>query len=325
MKEKKLRIVFLGTPEFAVPSLEILLKNNYEIAGVVTAPDQPSGRGLQLTPPAIKKFALQNNLEIFQPEKLKEERFLSELKKLNADLQIVVAFRMMPKELWQMPLQGTFNLHASLLPQYRGAAPINRAIMNGEKETGVTTFFLKHEVDTGNILFREKVLIDENETAGELHDTLKMIGGDLVLKTVKAIESNNYKEIPQSELTGKGEPLKTAPKIFREDCKISWNQNVEVIHNQVRGLSPYPGAFTEIVSPGGQKYLIKIFKSEKEITSVSILPGKIETDEKTYLKIEGANGFIKITELQLQGKKKLFIEEFLRGFKVTTDWKIAAS
>jgi methionyl-tRNA formyltransferase len=325
MKEKKLRIVFLGTPEFAVPSLEILLKNNYEIAGVVTAPDQPSGRGLQLTPPAIKKFALQNNLEIFQPERLRDEKFLNEIKKLNAGLQIVVAFRMMPKELWQMPPLGTFNLHASLLPQYRGAAPINRVIMDGERETGVTTFFLKHEVDTGNILFREKVLIDENETAGELHDTLKIIGGDLVLKTVKAIESNNYKEIPQSELMSKGELLKTAPKIFREDCKINWNQNVEVIHNQVRGLSPYPGAFTEIVSPAGQKYLIKIFKSEKEISSINTFPGIIETDEKTYLKIAGTNGFIKITELQLQGKKKLFTGEFLRGFKVATDWKIAAS
>ena len=326
MKEKKLRIVFLGTPGFAVPSLEILLKNNYEIAGVVTAPDQPSGRGLQLTSSAIKMFALGNSLRIFQPEKLKEENFLSELKKLNADLQIVVAFRMMPKELWQMPRLGTFNLHASLLPHYRGAAPINRAIMNGEKESGVTTFFLKHEVDTGNILFREKVLIDENETAGALHDKLKMIGGDLVLKTVKAIEENNYTEIPQSELIRKDEKLKTAPKIFREDCKINWNRDIEVIHNQVRGLSPYPAAFTEIVSPvEATRFLIKIFKSEKEISSVNTFPGKIETDGKTFLKIAGKNGYIKAAELQLQGKKKLFAGEFLRGFKITNDWKVAAS
>ncbi|HKR06633.1 MAG TPA: methionyl-tRNA formyltransferase [Bacteroidia bacterium] len=323
MPENKFKIVFLGTPEFAVPSLEILLKNNYEIAGVVTAPDQPSGRGLQVTPSPVKKFAHQHNLKIFQPGKLKDEKFLSEIKNLNADLFIVVAFRMMPKELWKMPRLGTFNLHASLLPQYRGAAPINRAIMNGEKETGVTTFFLKHEVDTGNILFREKISIRENETAGELHDKLKLIGAELVLKTVKAIEANNFKEVPQSELAEENEQLKTAPKIFKEDGKINWNQNVEVIHNQIRGLSPYPGAFTEIISPDQQTYLVKIFNCEKEISSILFSPGKIETDGKTFLKIAGTNGFIKILELQLQGKKKLFAEEFLRGFKISNGWTVA--
>ncbi|MEO5571628.1 MAG: methionyl-tRNA formyltransferase [Bacteroidia bacterium] len=321
MAERKLKIIFLGTPEFAVPSLEILLKNRYEIAGVVTAPDQPSGRGLQLTPSAIKKFAVENNLRIFQPEKLKDEDFLNEIRKLNPDLQIVVAFRMMPKELWQLPRLGTFNLHASLLPQYRGAAPINRAIMNGEKETGVTTFFLKHEVDTGNILFREKVSINENETAGELHDKLKLIGAELVLKTVKAIEENNYKEISQSELTRVDEQLKPAPKIFKEDCRINWDQNIETIHNYIRGLSPYPAAFTEIISSDHQKHFVKIFKSEQEASSAHTVPGKMETDGKTFLTIAGKNGFLKITELQLQGRKKLLVEELLRGFKITNDWK----
>jgi methionyl-tRNA formyltransferase len=317
-----MKIIFLGTPEFAIPSLEILLKNNYQIAGVVTAPDQPSGRRLQLTQSAIKKFAVANNLRVFQPVKLKDDIFLNDIKNLNADLQIVVAFRMMPKELWQMPRLGTFNLHASLLPQYRGAAPINRAIMNGEKETGVTTFFLKHEVDTGNILFREKVSIDENETAGELHNKLKITGAELVLKTVKAIEENNYKEISQLELIKTGEQLKTAPKIFKEDCKISWNQNIEAIHDHIRGLTPYPGAFTEIISPDHQIYSCKIFKSEKEVSSFNTAFGKIETDSKTFLKIAGTNGFIKINELQVAGKKKLSVDELLRGFKITNDWKI---
>jgi methionyl-tRNA formyltransferase len=321
MADRKLKIIFLGTPEFAVSSLEILLKNNYEIAGVVTAPDQPSGRGLQLTQSAVKKFALQHHLKIFQPVKLKDEQFLGEIKKLNADLFIVVAFRMMPKELWQMAPLGTFNLHASLLPQYRGAAPINRAIMNGEKQTGVTTFFLKHEVDTGNILLQEKVSIGENETAGELHDKLKIAGPELVLKTVKAIETNNYKEVSQTELLNENEQLKTAPKIFKDDCRINWNQNIEIIHNHIRGLSPYPAAFTEIISPDKQIYLVKIFKSEKEISATATSAGKLETDGKTFLKISGTNGFIKIPEIQLQGKKKLLAEEFLRGFKISNDWK----
>jgi methionyl-tRNA formyltransferase len=321
MAEGKLKIIFLGTPEFAVPSLEILVKNDYEIAGVVTVPDQPSGRGLQLTPSAVKKAALAHNLKIFQPGKLKEEIFLKELKNLNADLFVVVAFRMMPEKLWQMPRLGTFNLHASLLPQYRGAAPINRAIMNGESETGVTTFFLKHEVDTGNILFREKISIGENETAGELHDRLKTMGAALVLKTVKAIESKSFKEVPQSELVEGNSQLRTAPKIFKEDCKINWNQKIESIHNHIRGLSPYPAAFTEILSTEQQPHLVKIFKSEKEFFN-GTSPGAIETDGKTFLKIAGTNGFIKIHEIQLQGKKKLFTEEFLRGFKISNEWLV---
>jgi methionyl-tRNA formyltransferase len=317
-----MKIIFLGTPEFAVPSLEILLKNNYEIAGVITIPDQPSGRGLQMTQSAVKKFAIENNLPVFQPQKLKDDFFINEIKNLNPDLQIVVAFRMMPKELWQMPRLGTFNLHASLLPHYRGAAPINRAIMNGEKKTGVTTFFLKHEVDTGNILFQEEVAISENETAGELHDKLKITGASLVLKTVKAIEENNYNEISQAELIKTNEQLKTALKIFKEDCKINWNQPVEIIHNHIRGLSPYPGAFTEIISADEQIFSFKIYKSEKEIYSGNTVSGKIETDSKTFFKISGTNGYIKIKYLQLAGRKKLYVEEFLRGLKISNEWKI---
>ena len=296
-----MKIIFLGTPDFAVPSLEILLKNNYEIAGVVTAPDQLSGRGLKMTQSAVKKFSIENNLRVFQPEKLKDDIFLKEIRSIQPDLQIVVAFRMMPKELWQLPRLGTFNLHSSLLPHYRGAAPINRAIMNGEKKSGVTTFFLKHEVDTGNILCREEVAINENETAGELHDQLKITGASLVLKTVKAIEQNNYLEISQSELIKPNEQLKTAPKIFKDDCKINWDQSIEKIHDHIRGLSPYPGAFTEIISPDKQIISVKIFKSEKEFASKIILPGKIETDSKAFLKISGTDGFICFKELQIAG------------------------
>ena len=320
--EGKLKIIFFGTPEFAVPSLDILLKNNYEVAAVVTTPDQPAGRGLHLTPSAVKKFSLSHNLKILQPVKLKDGIFLKETRNLNANLFVVVAFRMMPIELWQMPSLGTFNLHASLLPQYRGPAPINRAIMNGEKETGVTTFFLKHEVDTGNILFQEKVLVRENETAGELHDKLTITGADLVLKTVKSIENGNFKEVSQSSLLTENTALKAAPKIFKEDCRIYWNQSVENIHNHIRGLSPYPGAFTELISPDGKVFLLKIFESEKDFTLTNSTIGKIETDGKTFFNITGKNGFIKIVQLQFPGKKKLFVNVFLRGFSITEQWRV---
>ncbi|MFI5220101.1 MAG: methionyl-tRNA formyltransferase [Bacteroidia bacterium] len=322
MTEKNFKIVFLGTPEFAVPSLEILLKNNYNVVGIVTAPDKPSGRGLQLTPSVVKKFALQHNLKIFQPENLKDPKFLNDIKSLTLGLMIVVAFRMMPLELWQMPRMGTFNLHASLLPQYRGAAPINRAIMNGEKETGVTTFFLKHQVDTGNILFREKVLIDENETAGELHDRLMITGAELVLKTVQAIEEGTAKEIPQSTLITENEFLKTAPKIFKEDCRIDWNKTMTAIHNHIRGLSPCPAAFTHLISPEGENVMVKIFKSRPDFSSEKTKAGTIITDSKTFLKIACGDGWIRILEMQLPGKKKLAVEEMLRGFAITNKWKV---
>lgn len=311
----------MGTPEFAVESLDILVKNNYNIVAVITVPDKPAGRGQELNQSAVKKYALKNGLTILQPEKLKDENFLNQLRELKADLQIVVAFRMLPEVVWQMPRLGTINLHGSLLPQYRGAAPINRAIINGEKETGVSTFFLQQEIDTGKIIFREKTPIGENETAGEIHDRLMIIGANLILKTVKAIEENNYPQIDQAELIAKGEQEKHAPKIFKEDCKIDWNKNVRDIHNFIRGLSPYPAAFSTLVSPEGKIYSVKLFKSEIERTEHTYVTGSILTDKKSYLKIAVKNGFILVKELQLAGKKKMATTEFLRGFPMNNDWK----
>lgn len=317
-----LRIVFMGTPEFAVESLDILVKNNYNIVGVVTVPDKPAGRGQQLQQSAVKKYAVENGLRVLQPEKLKAPEFLEELKALNADLQIVVAFRMLPVVVWNMPRLGTFNLHGSLLPQYRGAAPINRAVMNGDKETGVSTFFLQQEIDTGKIIFREKTSIAENETAGDVHDRLMVIGAKLVLKTVQAIEANDYPQIDQAEFIAKGEQEKHAPKIFKDDCKISWNNPLEQIHNMIRGLSPYPAAFTDLVSEDGKAYSLKIFKTEKEKTAHSFPVSGIHTDSKTYLKVAVKDGFLNITELQLAGKKRMPVHEFLRGFQINNSWKV---
>jgi len=312
----------MGTPEFAVESLDLLVKNNYTIVAVITVPDKPAGRGQQIQQSAVKKYALEKGLNILQPEKLKNEDFLNQLQALKADLQIVVAFRMLPEIVWKMPRLGTFNLHGSLLPQYRGAAPINWAIINGEKETGVSTFFLQHEIDTGKIIFREKVPIDENETAGEVHDKLMLIGAQLVLKTVKAIEENNYPQVSQAEFIAKGEKEKHAPKIFKEDCQIQWNRNTTDIYNFIRGLSPYPTAFTTLSAPDGKTFALKIFKAEKEISTHSYPPNTIITDSKNYLKVATADGLISITELQLAGKKKMAINEFLRGFPMNADWKI---
>ena len=312
----------MGTPEFAVASLDILVKNNYNIVAVITVPDKPAGRGQQVQQSAVKKYALENGLNILQPEKLKAEGFLNQLRELKADLQIVVAFRMLPEVVWNMPPMGTFNLHGSLLPQYRGAAPINWAVINGETETGVSTFFLQHEIDTGKIIFREKINIHENATAGEIHDKLMVVGAELVLKTVKAIEENNYPQIDQEEFIAKGEKEKHAPKIFKEDCKINWHQTVEEIHNHIRGLSPYPAAFTELISGDGKVYSIKIFKSEKEIASHNLPNLSISTDYKTYIKVAVKNGYINIIDLQLAGKKRLSVGEFLRGFDMDNNWKV---
>lgn len=317
----QLRIVFMGTPEFAVESLDILVKNNYNIVGVITVPDKPAGRGQQVQESAVKKYALKKGLNILQPEKLKDENFIKQLRDLKADLQIVVAFRMLPEVVWTMPKIGTFNLHGSLLPQYRGAAPINRAIINGEKETGVSTFFLQHEIDTGKIIFREKTPIGENETAGEIHDRLMVIGANLVLKTVKAIEENNYPQISQSELIANGEQEKHAPKLYKDDCKIDWSKNATDIHNFIRGLSPYPAAFSSFVAPDGKNYSVKLFKTEKEITSHEHTASTIITDSKSFLKIAVKDGYIIVHELQLAGKKKMATNEFLRGFPVNNDWK----
>lgn len=274
-----MKIIFMGTPEFAVASLDALVQNNYNVVAVVTVPDKPAGRGQQIQQSAVKKYALENRLPILQPEKLKDEQFVAQLKELQADLQIVVAFRMLPEVVWNMPPLGTYNLHGSLLPKYRGAAPINWAIINGETESGVTTFKLKHEIDTGNMLFQAKAPINKDTTAGELHDALMHIGADLILKTVKAIENNDYKLLPQDDSQSIH-----APKIFKETCKINWNNKAEQIHNLIRGLSPYPAAYAELIDSNGDVFTFKIFKSDTELTTINLPIGSVMSDNKTYLK-----------------------------------------
>ena len=311
-----MRIIFMGTPEFAVASLDILIQNHYDVVAVVTVPDKPAGRGQQLQQSAVKKYAVEKGLTVLQPEKLKDEQFIAELKKLNADLQLVVAFRMLPELVWNMPPLGTYNLHGSLLPKYRGAAPINWAIINGETESGVTTFKLKHEIDTGNMLFQAKTPITPTTTAGELHDSLMHIGADLILKTVEAIESGNYELKPQNDTE-----IIHAPKLFKETCKINWDQSAEKINNLIRGLSPYPAAFTEYIDKKNQTIGIKLYKAEVEINSHQLPFGTVVSDFKTSLKVACGNGFVSINELQMAGKKRMHIDEFLRGFKMDSDLK----
>lgn len=306
-----MKIVFMGTPDFAVASLDKLVKNNKDVVAVVTSPDKPAGRGQKIHESAVKKYAVEQGLKVLQPEKLKSEEFLSALKSLEADLFIVVAFRMLPEVVWNMPALGTFNLHGSLLPQYRGAAPINWAIMNGEKESGVTTFFLKHEIDTGSIIHQAKTPIHENMNAGELHDALMEIGADLVLKTVEDIESNNVHPISQEETMKrnglKESDLKHAPKIFKNDMLIDWNKSAKEVYHHIKGLSPYPTAFTQLKGLGLKIYNIQISEN------LNINPGEYISDGKTYLKFQTANQSISIKDLQLEGKKRMGIEEFLRG------------
>jgi len=300
----------MGTPEFAVASLDALIQAGSEVVGVVTAPDKPAGRGQKLSESAVKQYAVANGLKVLQPEKLKNEDFLNELKSLDADLQVVVAFRMLPEVVWTMPTRGTINLHASLLPQYRGAAPINWVLINGEKESGVTTFFLKHDIDTGDILFTEKVTLTGHETAGELYDRLMDKGAGLLVKTVKAIESGRYSELPQSHLVD-GVELKHAPKIFKEDCQIDSNQPAEQIYNLIRGLSPYPTAYTML-----NDKILKIFGAEYEISETDAEPGEFFSDNRTYLKFAATDGFVLLTDVQLEGKKRMGIAEFLRGVRL---------
>jgi len=300
----------MGTPEFAVASLDALIEAGCNIVGVVTAPDKPAGRGQKVSESAIKQYAVEHNIKVLQPEKLKNEQFLEELMSLNADLQVVVAFRMLPEVVWNMPPKGTINLHASLLPQYRGAAPINWVLINGERESGVTTFFLKHDIDTGDILFTEKVTLTGHETAGELHDRLMNKGAGLLVKTVKAIESGRYTENPQEHLA-EGVELKHAPKIFKDDCKIDWDQPVEKIYNLIRGLSPYPTAFTTL-----QDKILKVFRAEYETAETNDETGEFFSDNKTFLKAAAKDGFVSFTEVQLEGKKRMGIEEFLRGVRL---------
>jgi len=305
-----MRIVFMGTPDFAVASLAELLNASFDVVGIITAPDKLAGRGQKLQESAVKKFALEKGLHILQPEKLKNPEFLEELKALNADLQVVVAFRMLPEVVWNMPKKGTINLHASLLPQYRGAAPINWAIINGEKESGVTTFFLKQEIDTGDVLFSKKLEVSDNMTASDLHDALMNVGAQLLTETVKSIETGNYQEKPQE--TFGNNKIKHAPKIFKEDCKINWNKNNEEIYNLIRGLSSYPTAFTEFLGKG-----LRIYLAEREDKEPGIAAGAFLTDHKTYLKFASNDGFILVKEIQQEGKKRMKIEEFLRGVRMS--------
>lgn len=315
MKGKELRIVFMGTPEFAVASLQALVENGYNVVGVITAPDKPAGRGKKLSESAIKQYAAKKNLKILQPEKLKNPEFLEELKALKADLQIIVAFRMLPEVVWNMPRLGTFNLHASLLPQYRGAAPLNWAIINGEIKTGVTTFLLAHEIDTGQILFSEETEIDENDTVGDIHDRLMETGAGLVLKTVEALAHGNIKPVDQKELI-QNEILKPAPKIFKEDTKIDWNRETHNIRNLIRGLSPYPAAWTYLIrNETKERINCKIYFAQPVIIEKILSPGTIESDGETRLNVACGDGWLSITDIQLSGKKRMNIADFLRGFR----------
>ncbi len=319
-----LRIVFMGTPEFAVASLDALYKNGYHVVGVVTVPDKPAGRGYELQESAVKKYAKEKKLTILQPEKLKSDEFLAQYKELQPDLNIVVAFRMLPEVVWSYPRYGTFNLHASLLPQYRGAAPINWAIMNGETATGVTTFFIDKEIDTGKIILNEKVGITATMNAGELHDLLMVKGAELVVKTVKTIENSEVSLIEQSQLIENQDTiLKPAPKVFKEHCYINIHSSLAGIYNHIRGLSPYPSAIALIVDRVGHEIPVKIYRSHLESFANAAHKGDLVTDGKTFLAIEHPEGRVYIDELQLPGKKRLAIADYLRGSQLSTgDWKL---
>ena len=325
MTKNDLKIVFMGTPDFAVESLRALIDGGYNATGVVTMPDKPMGRhGSVLQPSAVKQYAVSQGLHVLQPEKLKDESFINELRALKADLQIVVAFRMLPEVVWDMPRFGTFNLHASLLPQYRGAAPINWAVINGEKETGVTTFFLTHEIDTGRIICQEKLAISETNDAETVHDALMSIGSKLVTKTVDLLIENegNIETIPQENLYNNVVELRPAPKIFKDTCQIDWHQPVDCIYNFIRGLSPYPTAWTELLSPDNERTQLKIFRTEKLFKDHNFEAGSIHSDGKKNINIAVPGGYICIKSLQLAGKKRLSVNEFLNGTKISNDWRV---
>ena len=306
-----LKIVFMGTPEFAVASLDALLTAGFNVVGVVTAPGKPAGRGMRLNESAVKKYAVEKGLKILQPEKLKNPSFIEELRSLHADVNVVVAFRMLPEVVWSMPPLGTINVHASLLPQYRGAAPINWAIINGEKETGVTTFKLQHEIDTGNILLQEKIKIGDDETACELHDRMKIIGAELLVKTINGLANGTVEEKRQEARVESEGEIKHAPKIFTETCKMDWSKTVDEIYNLIRGLSPYPCAFTYL-----NNKMLKVYRAEKEIEVNAFDNGSMHTDGKTFLKFACSDGFIHVTDIQLEGKKRMKVEDFLRGLRM---------
>ncbi|QKG80573.1 methionyl-tRNA formyltransferase [Tenuifilum thalassicum] len=313
------RIVYMGTPDFAVEPLKEILESGYNVSAVVTVPDKPAGRGLKFKPSPVKTFAQEKNLPILQPSKLKDPDFINELKKINPDIIVVVAFRMLPKEVWQLPKIGTFNLHASLLPQYRGAAPINWAIINGETQTGVTTFLLDEQIDTGNILLQEVVPISEDESAGELHDKLMLVGSKLVVETINLLAKGDYKPIPQSQISVEGE-IKSAPKIFKETCKIDWDSPVSKIYNHIRGLSPYPAAWSELKIKKGDvesTTSIKIYSAEKTNFHPSAKPGTIATDHKSFINVNCSDGVLSLKRIQVAGKKAMNVDEFLRGLNNT--------
>lgn len=324
MDKKDLRIVFMGTPEFAVESLKSLVEGGYNVVGVVTAVDKPVGRHQNtLVPSAVKKYALSQNLPILQPEKFKNEEFLDALRAMNADLQIVVAFRMLPEVVWAMPKFGTLNLHASLLPQYRGAAPINWAVINGDKESGVSTFFLRHDIDTGNVAMQERVEIGSEDTAGDLYDKLMNVGAGVLLQTVDAIIKGTVKSIPQEDMSVEGE-LRPAPKIFTETCKIDWTQSASRIHNFIRGLAPHPTAWTE-VEHAETKYTMKIYGARVVDKKPSEPVGTFKvSDNKKHLLVAAVDGYVEITELQLSGKKRMPAAAFLNGFHAPETLKIVS-
>ena len=318
--EKKTRIAYFGTPEFAASQLEAIIDAGYEVAVVITMPDKPAGRGRKIQYSDVKKTALEHGLPLLQPEKLKDPAFLEQLASYHADLFIVVAFRMLPAVVWQMPKLGTFNLHASLLPQYRGAAPINFAIINGETETGLTTFFLNEEIDKGAVIMREKVAIRPEETAGELHDELMVLGNKVVVETIKKIENGDVIALSQESLT-EDQALKPAPKITKEFCNVDWQQDLQTVYNHIRGLSPYPAAHTRLQSDNGETIDLKIYASEVEPCLPQLPVGSVVTDNKKYLKIALKDGFIHLTTVQQAGKKAMPIAEFLRGTALDGAWK----
>lgn len=320
--EKKIRIAYFGTPEFAASQLEAILRAGYEVAVVVTMPDKPAGRGRKIQYSDVKRTALEHNLPLLQPEKLKDQVFLEQLASYQADLFIVVAFRMLPAVVWQMPELGTFNLHASLLPQYRGAAPINFAIINGETETGLTTFFLNEEIDKGAVIMREKVNIRPDETAGELHDELMLLGNKVIVDTIKKIENGDVCALSQEKLA-EDQTLKPAPKISKEFCNVDWNQDCLTVYNHIRGLSPYPAAHTQLVSEDGEAIDLKVYSSEIELCQHGLPVGSVVTDNKKHLKISLCDGFISLTNVQQSGKKAMPIEDFLRGTQLNGIWKTA--
>lgn len=321
MKKEDLRIVYMGTPDFAVESLRQLVEGGYNVVGVITMPDKPAGRGHKIQYSPVKQYALEKQLPLLQPERLKDEEFLEALRAWKADLQIVVAFRMLPEVVWNMPKLGTFNLHASLLPQYRGAAPINWAVINGDTETGITTFFLKHEIDTGEVIQQVAVPIADTDNVEVVHDKLMMLGGKLVVETVEAILNDTVKTIPQEEMAVVGE-LRPAPKIFKDTCRINWNQPVKKVYDFIRGLSPYPAAWSELITAEGETVVLKVFESEKVYEPHQLEVGTVLTDGKKYLKVAVPDGFVSLLSLQLPGKKRLKTDELLRGYRLADGCKM---